>query len=157
MASLGFLTFGANASGLILNNYSSKDTLMSVSRMAVAASIVFSYPLAFVGARDGVLDLFKLKNPSEKLLNGLTVGMLSALTIAALSIPDVSFVLAFAGATLGNALIYIFPAIMFRGAIKKLPNPTKLQKAEVKFSMASAVFGLIMGGMGAFKALQTVL
>jgi amino acid permease len=60
MASLGFLTFGANCSGLILNNYSTKDTLMSISRIAVALSIVFSYPLAFVGARDGVLDVFKV-------------------------------------------------------------------------------------------------
>ena len=53
IASLGFLTFGASSNGLILNNYSNKDTLMGLSRIAVAISIVFSYPLAFVGFRDG--------------------------------------------------------------------------------------------------------
>jgi amino acid permease len=42
IASLGFLTFGETCSGLILNNYSSKDVLMSLSRVAVAISIVFS-------------------------------------------------------------------------------------------------------------------
>jgi len=70
---------------------------MGLSRIAVAVSLVFSYPLAFVGARDGVLELFSVKNRSNSLLNSLTVGMLTAITIAALIIPDVSFVLAFAG------------------------------------------------------------
>jgi len=42
ITSLGYLTFGAASDGLILNNYSTKDTLMSISRIAVAASLVFS-------------------------------------------------------------------------------------------------------------------
>ena len=78
-------------------SYSTRDGLMGFSRIAVAVSLVFSYPLAFVGARDGVLELFKVKNRSSGVLNTLTVGMLSAITVAALLIPDVSFVLAFAG------------------------------------------------------------
>jgi hypothetical protein len=130
---------------------------MGLSRIAVALSIVFSYPLAFVGARDGVLDLLRLTKRSPQFLNTLTVGMLSALTVAALIIPDVSFVLAFAGSTLGNLLIYVFPAIMFRGAIRKKSNPTKLQKAEVKFALTSAALGIVMGTMGAVKAVQSVL
>jgi amino acid permease len=97
IATLGFLTFGGNCSGLILNNYSTRDTLMGISRIAVAVSLVFSYPLAFVGARDGILDLFSIKNRSSSFLNTLTVGLLSSITVAALVIPDVSFVLAFAG------------------------------------------------------------
>lgn len=55
VASLGFLTFGTASDGLILNNYSNRDTLMSFSRIAVALSIVFSYPLVFVGTREGLL------------------------------------------------------------------------------------------------------
>ena len=97
MASLGFLTFGGNASGLILNNYSPKDAWMGMSRIAVALSIVFSYPLAFVGMRDGVLDLLQIKNRSNRFLNSLTVGLLSGISVLASIIPDVSFVLAFAG------------------------------------------------------------
>jgi amino acid permease len=97
IAALGFLTFGGNCAGLILNNYSTRDTLMSISRIAVAVSLVFSYPLAFVGARDGVIDLFSVKNKSASVLNAITVGLLASITGAALIIPDVSFVLAFAG------------------------------------------------------------
>jgi amino acid permease len=155
MAAIGFLTFGSNSSGLILNNYSTKDSLMSISRVAVAVSLVFSYPLAFVGARDGVTNLLKL-NSTTKTQNILTVALLSAVTVAALIIPDVSFVLSFAGATLGNALIYIFPAFMFRGAIKLKADATKGQKREVKLAIGSALLGTVMGLLGAKMAIASL-
>ena len=66
---------------------------MSLSRIAVAVSLVFSYPLAFVGARDGISDLLKLKS-TPKTQNTLTLAILAAVTFAALNIADVSFVLA---------------------------------------------------------------
>ena len=155
MAAVGFLTFGSHSSGLILNNYSTKDGLMGLSRIAVAVSLVFSYPLAFVGARDGVLNLLKMEG-TPKTQNILTVAILSAVTALALVIPDVSFVLAFAGATLGNALIYIFPAFMFRGAIKKKADATKGQKREVKLAIGSGIVGTIMGILGAKMALASL-
>jgi len=45
ISAFGFLTFGAVSNGFILNNYASKDLVMGLSRIAVALSIVFSYPL----------------------------------------------------------------------------------------------------------------
>lgn len=128
---------------------------MSLSRIAVAVSLIFSYPLAFVGARDGVLDLLKIKG-TPKTQNLLTVAILSAVTFAALVIPDVSFVMAFAGATLGNSLIYIFPALMFRGAIKKKADATAGQKREVKLAMGSAGIGVVMGLLGAKMAIASL-
>jgi amino acid permease len=109
ISTVGFLTFGSHASSLILNNYSHRDMLMSVSRIAVAISLVGSYPLAFVGARDGILDVLSIRpqpntnnttnSPStnQRMVNTITVALLSTITTAALVIPDVSFVLAFAG------------------------------------------------------------
>ena len=42
IAVMGFSTFGGNCNGLILNNYSTKDTLMGFSRVAVAFALVFT-------------------------------------------------------------------------------------------------------------------
>ena len=77
-------------------------------------------------------------------------------TFLALIIPDVSFVLAFTGATLGNALIYVFPALMFRGAIKKKADATAGQKREVVAAMGSAVVGIAMGVLGAKMAIASL-
>lgn len=154
---LGYLTFGSASAGLILNNYSNKDALISLSRVAVAISLVFSYPLVFAGCRDGVLDLANV--PTEKRTNGLlnkvTVGILSAITGLALVLKDVSFVLSFGGATLGNALIYVYPALMFRGAVKKMGDKaTKGLKREVNVALSSAALGIGMGAVGAKMALK---
>jgi hypothetical protein len=60
--------------------------------------------------------------------------------------------------TLGNALIYIFPGLMFRGAIMKhVPNPTRQQKVEVKIAITSAILGAVLGVMGSIKAIQSIL
>eukprot|EP00566_Odontella_aurita_P009656 CAMPEP_0113538780 /NCGR_PEP_ID=MMETSP0015_2-20120614/7556_1 /TAXON_ID=2838 /ORGANISM="Odontella" /LENGTH=510 /DNA_ID=CAMNT_0000438393 /DNA_START=123 /DNA_END=1655 /DNA_ORIENTATION=- /assembly_acc=CAM_ASM_000160 len=159
IASIGFLTFGSASSGLILNNYSTKDALMGLSRIAVAVSLVFSYPLAFTGFRDGVIDLFSI--PEEKrtnsFLNKLTVGLLGIITGAALVVKDLSFVLSFGGATLGNALIYVYPALMFRSAVKAMgEKATKGMKREVKVAMSSAGLGVTMGAIGARMALKSL-
>eukprot|EP00549_Striatella_unipunctata_P007747 CAMPEP_0118712600 /NCGR_PEP_ID=MMETSP0800-20121206/24927_1 /TAXON_ID=210618 ORGANISM="Striatella unipunctata, Strain CCMP2910" /NCGR_SAMPLE_ID=MMETSP0800 /ASSEMBLY_ACC=CAM_ASM_000638 /LENGTH=460 /DNA_ID=CAMNT_0006617711 /DNA_START=143 /DNA_END=1525 /DNA_ORIENTATION=+ len=161
VASLGFLTFGTTSSGLILNNYATTDVVMSLARVAVALSIVFSYPLAFVGFRDGILDIAKVttEKRTNGLLNQLTVAILGAVTGLALVVKDLSFVLSFAGATLGNGLIYLFPAIMFRRAVKKLDEKgeaTPGLKREVLFATASALMGVVMSVLGTKEALASL-
>lgn len=156
VTSLGFLTFGGACSGVILNNYATSDTLMSVARSAVAISLVGSFPLAFTGARDGIFDILQIKDKSATKFNGITLALLTAITIAALIIPDVSFVLSFAGATLGNALIYVFPALMFRGAVKKMKNASDGLKREVNFAMAHAGLGVGFGILGAKMAIKSL-
>ena len=152
MAALGFLTFGENSAGLVLNNYSTNDLWMSGSRIAVAISLVFSYPLAFTGCRDGLLALLKSSDEqrSPMQLNIITVALLSVITLLACTLKDVSFVLAFAGATLGNALTYVYPAIMYRAVVKN--QGREGESGGVAFAMSSAVLGIIMGAIGAVMA-----
>lgn len=162
LASVGFLTFGQNAAGLILNNYSNQDALMGLSRIAVAVSLVFAYPLVFTGMRDGFLDCFQVpaEKRTNKLLNTWTVGLLSLVSATALVAPDLGFVLAFSGATLGNALIYVFPYFMFRGAVQKMQKAgkaTKGQRTEVWAALVSAMIGVVMGAVGTKQAIQSIL
>ncbi|KAL9179095.1 hypothetical protein ACHAXT_000137 [Thalassiosira profunda] len=155
VGALGFLTFGSASSGLILNNYSGKDVLMSFSRIAVAVSIVFSFPLAFVGARDGWLDLLKVpvEKRTDAVLTKTTLAILSGITLIATQLKELAFIMSLAGATLGNALIYVYPALMFKNAVKNMgEKASKGLKREVPFAMFSALLGVVMGGIGAKMA-----
>ncbi|KAL7460619.1 hypothetical protein ACHAXS_001063 [Conticribra weissflogii] len=155
IGSLGFLTFGSASSGLILNNYSNADVLMSLSRIAVTISIVFSFPLAFVGARDGWLDVFKvpMEKRTDAVLNKATIAILSGVTLVASQLKELAFIMSLAGATLGNALIYVYPALMFRSAVKNMgEKASKGLKREVPFAMLSAMMGVVMGCIGAKMA-----
>jgi hypothetical protein len=61
----GFLTFGGNANGLILNSYAATDTLAVFGRAGIACSIIFGYPLAFSGFRTGLLAFLGKKVVSQ--------------------------------------------------------------------------------------------
>ena len=151
---MGFLTFGSSSSGLILNNYSPNDVLIFGSRLAVALSLVFSYPLAFQGCRDGILDLLNFspkQRADDNVVNLTTLVLLSVVTFLAIVLKDVSLVLSLGGATLGNALTYVYPAIMYYSVVKK---QKRKETANVALSVVSAVLGIFMGAVGAKMALD---
>ena len=88
-------------------------------------------------------------------LNTLTYAILGFVTLAALTISDLSFIMSFGGATLGNALIYVYPAIIFRSAVKNMgDDATAAQKMEVYLAMAFAALGIGMGSIGTKMALS---
>lgn len=153
---VGFLTFGKACDGLVLNNYAGTDVWMGLSRIAVAISLIFSYPLAFTGCRDGFMDLAKVPvdRRSPGLLNLVTVALLGGVTSLACSLTDVSFVLAFGGATLGNALTYVYPALMYQAVVRQ--QGRKGEQFGVNVARASAVLGLGMGIVGATMALRSL-
>mmetsp|Transcript_9563 Transcript_9563/g.19477 ORF Transcript_9563/g.19477 Transcript_9563/m.19477 type:complete len:491 (-) Transcript_9563:57-1529(-) len=155
VTSIGFLTFGASSNGFILNNYSTKDQLATISRIAVAVSIVFSYPLTFVGIREGIMDLAKVPvDKRTRLSTPLSIVILAAVTGAALTIKDLSFILSFGGATLGNAIVFLFPVIMFNSAVKKF-GKKELEK-EATASKSIFVAGVLMSVIGAKQALKSL-
>lgn len=144
ITAFGFLTFGGASNGLILNNYSTKDVVASLSRIAVAISITFSYPLIFVGARDGIMDLFSIsaeKRNDASFLNKLTLGVLGIVTVMASQLTDLGLVASIGGATFGTALVFVYPVIMF------LKSQTKKTKETIP-AAAIGVLGVIMGAVG---------
>jgi hypothetical protein len=99
-----------------------------------------------------------LNVPTEKrtasLQNTLTVTILSVITLGAMILKDVSFVLAFGGATLGNLLTYVYPALMYRATVKQQGRSE--ENGAVVVSLLSAIMGIVMGGIGAKMAIQNV-
>lgn len=153
---VGFLTFGKACDGLVLNNYAETDTWMGISRIAVSLSLVFSYPIAFTGCRDGFMDLANvpMERRSNGIMNFVSVALLAVITYLATSLTDVSFVLAFGGAILGNALTYLFPAVMYGAVVKK--QERKGEGLGVFVATISALMGIVMGAIGAGMALRSL-
>lgn len=118
--SVGFLTFGGNSMGLILNNYASSDVGASFARLAIGGAILTSYPFAFSALVDGILDLQQVygKNRS-KLVKPYTIGLLTLVTVMALIFKDVGFVNGLSGALFGCLLLMVLPALMNINNIQK--------------------------------------
>lgn len=145
ITALGFLTFGAASNGLILNNYSTQDFIMSMSRIAVAISVTGSYPLLFSGTRDGILDLFKVSQDKRDnaLLNKITLAILAVVTVVAANLTDLGLVASVGGATFGTALVFVYPAVMFLRTQKG-----KKQTFETTICKLIGILGVIMGAIG---------
>ena len=152
VAAAGFGTFGAASSGLILNNYAVSDNVMALSRLAVTISLICSYPLAFVGVRDGVLDLCQVVDAFKRksLFVPVTLGLLTVITTLAYYCRDISVIMALGGATWGNAVIYLFPAWMMIQLAKEKPH----LESQVPAAFLTGLIGLVLATVGTSRALQ---
>jgi len=111
----------------------------------------------FVGTRDGTLDLLKVpeKKRTGTLLNQATFGLLGLTTALAWKLTDLSFIASISGAVFGTALIFVYPSLMFRGAVKNLGDKaTDRQKLEAKFAMVVNLVGIVVAGIGTKMSLQ---
>lgn len=148
---IGYQTFGINSQGNILNNYASNDSLATVARAAMSSSVVFTYPLAFTGLRDGAVDLIGV-NVNKTLL---TVCLLTLITGLGFVVQDVGLVNAFVGAILGSGIVYGFPGMI-------LIYAEKCQSAEMDWvsyakSRLTAVLGFLLGLHGAALVLLPMI
>ncbi len=115
-------------------------------------SIHFSYPLIFVGTRDGILDLFQVKQRNTKVLNNATLALLAVVTALASQLTNLGLVASVGGATFGTALVFVYPVIMFRRQQQQLGNTTN--NKEVKVAGVIGVLGIIMGAIGTVLSFQ---
>lgn len=155
MSSLGFLTFGENCAGFILDNYSYRDPLATLSRFGVALSVIFAYPLLFQGGRDGLWDLLGQTSASGTKRRLTTILLLTTITLLAIFVNDLTFVLSFGGATLSSAIIYIFPPLMFQSLVL---NCTCLRTYRTNWEVRESEAMMWVGGLlGLCGAVVTVI
>jgi len=151
LTTFGFLTFGANSDGNILNNYSTDDGLASCCRLAIAVALAFTYPLPFIGVRDGIIDLLMVpesKQTSQN-LNVLSLILLTIFTCLAMHFTDLGLLNAVGGGALGTAVVFILPALMYRGAIRHLGSEaTMKQRREASFAVGLMWIGTAVGVVG---------
>ena len=112
IASAGYLTFGGNCDGYVLNNYSPQDPLATLCRIAIAFSVLMTYPICFIGFRDGVVDMLAdhidtETQTSDSFLNGLTLFLLALITLTASFVTDFGVINALGECTL--PLVYVSP------------------------------------------------
>jgi len=143
----GYLTFRSKCQGLILNNYSTDDPLATIARIAVGGAIVFSYPFAFTGFRDGTMALMGVNSEDPVRWNFITNALIVLVTLTALVVTDVGFVNSFGGAVFGACIIYIFPVLLFL-----FTDNSKDNILELLFAKFLLVLGIALGFLGSIIA-----
>jgi len=168
IAVAGFLTFGEHTDSYVLNNYSPSDGVATLCRLAIAFSTLLTFPLAFMGFRDGVLDIFSTTpadlNPHD--LNALTVALLGMITVIACFVTDLGVINAITGGFLSTAIVFVFPALMYRESVAATLENNIMEETmdvekewrlrnEVKLAYALMIAGVVLGFVGALEAVQS--
>ena len=173
ITAFGFLTFGKNCDGYILNNYSTKDSLATFCRVSISIAIICTYPLVFIGYRDGVLDLLQVSAEKQTSgnLNLVSFILLTFVTIIAMLVKDLGLINAVGGRTLATAIVFVFPTLMYQRAVRRKhfdetnladeensdeedERPTPEQKREVIFAQTLMCMGIVMGLIGVWMAIS---
>ena len=147
----GFLTFGSASNGLILNSYATADPLAFLARLGIGMSIIFSYPLNFLGLREGLLSMLGKTEAGKKapVHWGVTLALMLLMNGTSLFLKDLGLVVALGGAILGSALVYIFPALMAAGDKSGAVGPL-----EKKINYGLTGLGVFFAGLGAVMCLK---
>lgn len=154
--SAGFVTFGCASNGLVLNNYAVADRFALTARLGIGLSIIFSYPLNFVGLREGALALIgKQKQAARRSWHAAsTVLLLGVMNGLALVVKDLGALAAFSGALAGSAIIYIFPAAMFlKSAALQRAKGTDATSGAPRYQTREVVANWLMAGLGVLLAI----
>ena len=165
IAAAGFLTFGGHSDSYVLNNYSPFDPLATLCRLAIAFSTLTTFPIVFIGFRDGVLDIFQV--PAERQtsanINGLTVILLSLITLVACFVTDLGIINAITGGVIATANVFVFPSIMFFQVFKNADHHIDTESNSVRWisyrmeaylSFFLMVIGVALGLTGTYVSLQ---
>jgi amino acid permease len=169
----GHSIFGDNCQSSILNNFAGNDPLAVGGRIATLVSIIFGYPLAFVGLLDslkgacasvsggkGPLGALSNPHPPAWLDNGLRVALLALATVTALVVEDIGLVVGLTGSLVGACIVYIAPSIISLNArayaLKKggVGREAKVHKmlgggVDQWICRALVPLGIAIGGIGA--------
>jgi amino acid permease len=164
VAAVGFATFGSHAQPLILNNYSPSDPLAASAKALLTASIVLTYPLPFVGLRDGFLDAFQVpeSDRADQFLNKLTIGLLATVTSVALVVKDLALVLSVGGGTFSTLVASVFPVLMYRAAVAQRADglnevDRKREEADANIALLLVSISLTIGVIGVSFALKNAV
>jgi len=156
--SCGFLTFGANSQGMILNNYALIDKLAVPARLALSMSMLASFPIIFASFKAGLVraiggsaERFQQSKPIT-----FTVALLLTIVPTALQLRDLGVLAAFSGAILASYIVYIAPSLMAicarrRGLLKGSGGRGALLESVLQYTLVAS--GIVLGVVGAVQAL----
>ena len=112
--SAGYSTFGKECDETILRNYSAADPLAGLAKIAIAASLLTSFPLMFKGLYRSVKSLYSGSSGIDKNMirhEQLVVVLLLFVCCTAVVFPDVGAIVNITGAFCGTCLCYVLPLI----------------------------------------------
>jgi hypothetical protein len=156
---LAIALFGPHSASFALNNFSPKDPIAVMAFLAFGTSVLASFPLIFLNMRNFFIKQAQHFNlPAIASVKRMTAVLLTLIGAVASICTDIGKVGAVAGAIFGSSMMFIFPPIMYLGALRKEAEKSKHRPSRglVLLNIALLCAGLGVGSMGAINSLKAL-
>lgn len=146
VGTFGYFTFYSALDGMILNNYTDEGNVAVVlAKLGLSCVLVFSTPLflppmRFVIYRSWMTE-YAARHVSTPIHIITTLAVFLVLYLLALFVPDMTDVLALAGATSCSCIQYIFPSLFYLALEHRLEAQSYYQ-VKGRRLVAQAIFAL---------------
>lgn len=164
--------FGLHALSFALNSFSPQDPIALVSFLAFGTSVLASFPLVFLNMRNWFISQAEQSKALTKIgvsnIKAMSAILLTFISGIACLCNDIGVVGSLAGAIFGSSMMFIFPPIMYIGALLQRErrkqsegNPfdrkmTLGTKMTVAINSVLLLAGLLVGGMGTYNSLLSL-
>lgn len=112
----GYLTFGKNTKGNVLNNFKSDDNWVNVARFCFGLNMLTTLPLEVFVVRDVLLCIF-VKNDDSELSSRMHYSVTTLIVFSAMTISlftcNLGVILELIGATSASLMAYIIPPLCY--------------------------------------------
>jgi len=149
---LGLHLFGPLSASFALNSFSINDPLGMVARVAFGSSVLASFPLIFLNMRNYFAASIFPSLKSDQ-ITALLLGLIALLTSV---VTDIGVVGSIAGALFGSSMMFIFPPLMYMGALRKSDKTKPMPRLRTKLAINTVLLicGTALGGFGTFNSVK---
>ena len=156
---LGLNLFGPYSASFALNSFSINDPLGIVARVAFGSSVLASFPLIFLNARNWFTTLASTVAPRFAGTEQVTAVLLTLIALMTSAVSDIGVVGSIAGAVFGSSMMFIFPPIMYMRALLQdaQKRGEKVAVSKIVLNSVLLVCGGILGGFGTWNSVKVLL
>ena len=149
---LGLRLFGPLSASFALNSFSISDPLGMVARVAFGSSVLASFPLIFLNMRNYFAASIFPGLRSDQ-ITALLLGFIALLTSM---VTDIGVVGSIAGALFGSSMMFIFPPLMYMGALRRtdMTSPVPRLRTKIAINTVLLVCGTALGGFGTLSSVK---
>jgi hypothetical protein len=156
---LALSLFGPHSASFALNSFSPKDPLGTVARLAFGTSVLASFPLIFLAMRNWFVSQAETYFKPLGSVKPMAAALLTFIGLLASKVTDIGLVGSVAGGILGSSMMFVFPPIMYIGALRRdaqrrgVPVPKKRILINILLMIVGASLG-VSGTINSLLALR---
>lgn len=172
MGICGYLNFGRDVKGNILNNFSSDDTFINIARFFFGLNMLTTFPLEIFVVRDALIDVIKANRKEDAQLNAepssrvhifITTLLVFTSMLVSLFTCNLGIILELIGAISASLMAYIIPPLCYLKLSLKESSSIKLDSLSKRIfvvqkvlpTVSCALFGILVMFISSFMSLNS--